>query len=113
MKTPIKVYEGTDPLIEYKLEDDLGAPFSLTDFASIEWYVRDSTTGDMPAEPNRSTEAAPGGITITDVDGGECQVQATKLDVGQPGNKWCFLIGVNAGGLTTMLSFRPLKVQGT
>lgn len=113
MKAPIKVYEGTDPRIDYKLEDELGEPFDLTPFTSIEWYVRDSTTGDMPAEPSRSTEAVPGGVTITDAAGGECQVQATKLDVGQPGNKWCFLVGVNAGGLTTMLSFRPLKVQGT
>lgn len=113
MKPPVKVYENTDPLIEYKLVNEVGAPFSLLPFTAIEWYVRESTVGDMPTDPNRSTEAAPGGIVITDAEGGECQVQATKADIGAPANKWCFLIGVQESGLTTMLSFRSLKVQGT
>lgn len=112
MSDPIKVFENTDPLIKYKLTDELGEPFDLTPYAHLDWYVRDTTVGDLPDSPNRSSLAVPGGITVTSAANGECSVQARSEDLGSPDNKWCFLVGVTAAELVTMLSFRQLKVQG-
>lgn len=110
---PIRVYEGSDPMIQYELSAEAGGPFDLSDFTSISWFVRESTIGPLPEEPNRSTEPVPGGIELTDAPGGKCSVQVRATDLGEPGNKWCYLIGISAEGLVTPLSFRPMKVLGT
>lgn len=109
----IEVYERTDPLIRYTITEEVDGveqAHNLGQYASLEWYVRDTTVGE-DLVPNRTSTADPGGITITVAAQGKCQVQARAADIGTPGRKKCYLLGVTADGLRTPLSFRQLKVK--
>lgn len=103
-----EVYEQTDPLIRYTITE-AGGPHNLAAYDSLEWHVRDSTTGD-PVAPKRTTTANPGGIVVTNALGGKCEVQARSADLGAPGRKRTYLIGIK-GGLRTPLSFKYMVVK--